>query len=330
MSTTGQRIIMSKTSDQNDMVSCFCFAFGSHFGSLWIDTIVLSRLVSIETSMQGIPFFSFLHFPSLLWDGFDLNLSFNLAILFLTCKVKLHSHTLSSKSTSTATLSVDLFSRSFGDQTHTNTDQSNEQNLIEEFEVFFFLLVRICLILADFPFIFYSKQKSKKTVWASIASPKKAFQIVFHPRSTSYDEFQELVASRSNEPHLSPSIAFPTQGSTNQQTFLLLIRCPTTTEFNQQLAWGRTWLVERRLQQQRFRNICSTLRQVKMLQLQGAGTKRTHQEHQPKRTASSSLIQILQNDTFLCEYPTLTPITNTPLLPFFAHCNPERDCECSV
>ncbi|KNZ50165.1 hypothetical protein VP01_456g1 [Puccinia sorghi] len=31
-----------------------------------------------------------------------------------------------------------------------------------------------------------------------------------------------------------------------------------------------------------------------------------------------------------CEYSSLTPITNTPLLPPFAHCNKERDCECSA
>ncbi|KNZ61202.1 hypothetical protein VP01_1436g1 [Puccinia sorghi] len=30
------------------------------------------------------------------------------------------------------------------------------------------------------------------------------------------------------------------------------------------------------------------------------------------------------------DYFSLNPITKTPLLPLFAHCNPERDCECST
>ncbi|KNZ59224.1 putative signal peptide protein [Puccinia sorghi] len=36
------------------------------------------------------------------------------------------------------------------------------------------------------------------------------------------------------------------------------------------------------------------------------------------------LVEIKTN--LIGEYPSLTPIPNTPFLPLFAHCNPERDC----
>ncbi|KNZ44634.1 hypothetical protein VP01_8974g1, partial [Puccinia sorghi] len=103
-----------------------------------------------------------------------------------------------------AALGVDLFSRNSGDPNHTNTNQSREQDPIEEFELY-----QKINCLTKFK-IFYSKQKYKKTIWASISSPK-AFQIVFHSWSTSYDQFQELVARHCNN-------QFPSAGPLIRET----------------------------------------------------------------------------------------------------------------
>ncbi|KNZ53530.1 uncharacterized protein VP01_3211g2, partial [Puccinia sorghi] len=43
--------------------------------------------------------------------------------------------------------------------------------------------------------LFYPKQKSKKSVWKSIMS-RKAFKIIFKPGTTTFSDFQQLVASK--------------------------------------------------------------------------------------------------------------------------------------
>ncbi|KNZ57313.1 hypothetical protein VP01_218g11 [Puccinia sorghi] len=178
----------------------------------------------------------------------NLNLSFKLAMLFLTCKIKLHyvtqvygahpsnlldQHTHSSKSTC-----LEIYDH--GCSWFMNKTQLRNLRLV--FLLHFHQKIN-CLTKFK---IFYSKQKSKKTIWASIYSPK-AFQIFFHPWSTSYDQFQELVASRCNKftsvgPLIQESIAqfiligasgyfqyLPYLSSTNQHTSLFLTRHPTTT-----------------------------------------------------------------------------------------------------
>ncbi|KNZ60009.1 hypothetical protein VP01_1626g1, partial [Puccinia sorghi] len=46
--------------------------------------------------------------------------------------------------------------------------------------------------------LFYPKQKSKQSVWKSIMS-QKAFKIIFKPGTTTFSDFQQLVASKCDE-----------------------------------------------------------------------------------------------------------------------------------